>query len=102
MSPCDQKLQLLSSSVFPEKQLAETCYFFPSPARGSKSVAELSRGMSLQSGHNVTHIHLHKAPYGALRENKDDIYLYALFCFKLRFNGIDKHKPKHVCGTCVS
>jgi len=59
-------------------------------------MASLSAGMSLQSGHNVTHIHLHKAPYRRFGAEKGQIYLYAIFYFKFHLHSIDVHKQKFV------
>lgn len=62
------------STALPQKQLAETCYFFPSPTEGGpKSLARPSSGMELQLGPNVTQIHLYKAR-------------------SLRLGGADKHR----------
>jgi hypothetical protein len=65
-------------------------------------MASLSAGMSLQSGHNIRHIHLHKAPYHRFGAENGKIYLYALFYFKFHLRWSDVHKQKYIYCKFVS
>ena len=55
------------------------------PPGESKSMASLSTGMSLQSGHNVRHIHLHKAPYRLFGGRKRSYLFIRTLLFQISF-----------------